>query len=46
MSDIEFKTVKSNGINLRLAMMGDGPLVIFAMDGQRVGIAIGISYLL
>ena len=29
MSDIEFKTVKSNGINLRLAMMGDGPLVIF-----------------
>ena len=29
MSDIEFKTIQSNGINLRLAMMGEGPLVIF-----------------
>ena len=29
MNDIEFKHVKSNGIKLRLAMMGDGPLVIF-----------------
>ena len=29
MSDIEFKSIESNGINLRLAMMGEGPLVIF-----------------
>ena len=29
MNDIEFKYVESNGIKLRLAMMGDGPLVIF-----------------
>ena len=29
MNDIEFKHVESNGIKLRLAMMGDGPLVIF-----------------
>ena len=29
MSDIEFKFIESNGINLRLAMMGEGPLVIF-----------------
>ena len=29
MEDIEFKFIKSNGINLRLAMMGEGPLVIF-----------------
>ena len=29
MSEIEFKFIESNGINLRLAMMGDGPLVIF-----------------
>ena len=29
MSDIEFKTIETNGINLRLAMMGEGPLVIF-----------------
>ena len=28
MNDIEFKHVESNGIKLRLAMMGDGPLVI------------------
>ena len=29
MKEIEFKFIESNGINLRLAMMGDGPLVIF-----------------
>ena len=29
MEEIEFKFIESNGINLRLAMMGDGPLVIF-----------------
>ena len=29
MNDIEFRYVESNGIKLRLAMMGDGPLVIF-----------------
>lgn len=45
MSDIEFKTIQSNGINLRLAMMGEGPLVIFVMVGQKVGTAIDISYL-
>ena len=29
MENVEFKIVKSNGINIRLAMMGEGPLVIF-----------------
>ena len=29
MSEVEFKVVESNGINIRLAMMGEGPLVIF-----------------
>jgi len=29
MENIEFKIVESNGINIRLAMMGEGPLVIF-----------------
>ena len=29
MKEIEFKFVESNGINIRLAMMGEGPLVIF-----------------
>ena len=29
MSEVEFKVVESNGINIRLAMMGAGPLVIF-----------------
>ena len=29
MKEIEFEFVKSNGINIRLAMMGEGPLVIF-----------------
>ena len=29
MENVEFKFVESNGINLRLAMMGEGPLVIF-----------------
>ena len=29
MKEIEFKFIESNGIDLRLAMMGDGPLVIF-----------------
>ena len=29
MSEVEFKVVESNGINMRLAMMGEGPLVIF-----------------
>ena len=29
MENIEFKFVQSNGIKIRLAMMGDGPLVIF-----------------
>lgn len=29
MKDIDFQYVESNGITLRLAMMGDGPLVIF-----------------
>ena len=29
MSEVEFKLVESNGINIRLAMMGEGPLVIF-----------------
>ena len=29
MENVEFKIVESNGINIRLAMMGEGPLVIF-----------------
>ncbi len=29
MENLEFKIVESNGINIRLAMMGEGPLVIF-----------------
>ena len=29
MSEVEFKVVESNGINIRLAVMGEGPLVIF-----------------
>ena len=29
MSEVEFKVVESNGINIRLAMMVEGPLVIF-----------------
>ena len=29
MENIDFKIVESNGINIRLAMMGEGPLVIF-----------------
>ncbi len=29
MEKVEFKIVESNGINIRLAMMGEGPLVIF-----------------
>ncbi|MDC0028169.1 alpha/beta hydrolase [Gammaproteobacteria bacterium] len=29
MKDIEFKFIESNGIKIRLAMMGEGPLVIF-----------------
>ena len=29
MDNVEFKSVESNGINIRLAMMGEGPLVIF-----------------
>ena len=29
MSEVEFKVVESNGINIRLATMGEGPLVIF-----------------
>ena len=29
MSEVEFQVVESNGINIRLAMMGEGPLVIF-----------------
>ncbi len=29
MSEVEFKIIESNGINIRLAMMGEGPLVIF-----------------
>ena len=29
MENVEFKIVESNGINIRLAMMGKGPLVIF-----------------
>ena len=29
MDNVEFKIVESNGINIRLAMMGEGPLVIF-----------------
>ncbi|HJM59412.1 MAG TPA: alpha/beta hydrolase, partial [SAR86 cluster bacterium] len=29
MSEVEFKVIESNGINIRLAMMGEGPLVIF-----------------
>ena len=29
MEDVEFKFIESNGIKIRLAMMGDGPLVIF-----------------
>ena len=29
MPEVEFKVVESNGINIRLAMMGEGPLVIF-----------------
>ncbi len=29
MPEVEFKIIESNGINIRLAMMGEGPLVIF-----------------
>ena len=29
MENVEFKIVESNGINIRLAMMGEGPLIIF-----------------
>ena len=29
MPEVEFKVIESNGINIRLAMMGEGPLVIF-----------------
>ena len=29
MKDIEFKFIESNGIKIRLAMMGEGPLVVF-----------------
>ena len=29
MENVEFKIVESNGINIRLAIMGEGPLVIF-----------------
>ena len=29
MKDIEFKFIESNGIKIRLAMMGEGPLIIF-----------------
>jgi pimeloyl-ACP methyl ester carboxylesterase len=29
MKDVEFKFIESNGIKIRLAMMGEGPLVVF-----------------
>ena len=29
MENVEFKIVESNGINIRLAIMGEGPLIIF-----------------
>ena len=29
MKDVEFKFIETNGIKIRLAMMGEGPLVIF-----------------
>ena len=36
MHDLDFVVVKSNGIRLKLAMAGDGPLVIFSHGWQEL----------
>jgi len=44
MKEVNFEIVKTNGINIRVASMGEGPLVIFCHGWPESGIAIVINF--